>query len=213
MKKEIFINLKENFFSYNVLKVENLVKESLLKGISPIKTADVLTSLLNEIGSKFEKGDLWLPDLMLAANIMKKAMQILEEEIKSKGLERKTMGKILIGTVFGDMHDIGKTMVATLLEASGFEVIDLGVNVKSKEFLEAIEKHQPQILAMSALLTTTASEQKKTIEALIEAKIRNKIKIMVGGAPITQEFTDKIGADGYEPTAPLEVKLAKRLIS
>jgi len=213
VKNEIFRNLKENFFSFNAANVENLVKESLSEGISPIKTADVLTSSLNEIGTKFEKGDLWLPDLMLAANVMKKAMEILEEEIKSKGLERKIVGKVVIGTVFGDVHDIGKTMVSTLLEANGFKVIDLGVNIKSEKFVEAVERHQPQILAMSALLTTTASEQKKTIDTLMETKIREKIKVIVGGAPITQEFADKIGADGYEPTAVLAVNLAKRLIS
>jgi len=119
---------------------------------------------------------------------------------------------VIIGTVYGDVHSIGKGMVATLLYVAGFEVIDLGINVKGSTFLEAVKKENPDILAMSALLTTTAAEQEKVIEGLSEEGIRDKVKVMVGGSPINQEFADSIGADGYGATAPDGVKIAKRLL-
>jgi len=122
------------------------------------------------------------------------------------------LGTVIAGTVFGDIHSIGKTMVCTLLTAEGFEVHDLGVNIKAEEFLEATKKYNADILAMSALMTMTASEQKKVIEYLKKEGLRDKIKIMVGGGAITEEFAKDVGADGYDPTAPGAVKLARRLI-
>lgn len=211
MKKQLFKDLKESMFKYNDELAKKLAEESINEKINPLETVGVLTKSIAKIGEEFEKGDLWLPDLMMAANTMKHAMGPLDEEIKKKGLHKETVGKVVIGTVYGDLHDIGKGMVSTMLNANGFEVIDIGINVDSKKFIEAIKKHKPNILAMSALLTTTAPEQERVIKALKDSGIRNQIKVIVGGGSITQEFADRIGADGYEPTAPLAVKLAKKL--
>jgi methanogenic corrinoid protein MtbC1 len=139
-------------------------------------------------------------------------MPILEEELKRMDVKRETLGTVVAGTVFGDIHSIGKSMVCTLLTAGGFEVHDLGVNIKAEEFLEAVEKYQADILAMSALLTTTAIEQRKVIDVLKAKGIREKVKVMVGGGAITAEFAKSIGADGYDPTAPGAVELARRLV-
>ena len=143
---------------------------------------------------------------------MQSAVPIIEEELKRTGAKRVLPGTVVAGTVFGDIHSIGKTMVCALLTADGFDVIDLGINVKADQFVEAVKKHRPDILAMSALLTVFASEQKKVIETLKKEGIRDEVKIMVGGGAISQEFADRIGADGYDPTAPGAVKLARNLI-
>jgi len=177
-----------------------------------LKAIDALTETIREIGDRFGKGELWLPDLVGAADAMQAAMPILEEELRKTGEEREALGNVVVGTVFGDIHNIGKAMVCTLLTAGGFNVYDLGVNVKFGEFVAAVKKHDADILAMSALLTTTAPEQRKVIETLKNDGIRDKVKIMVGGGAITQEFAESIGADGYDPTAPGAVELAKRLI-
>ncbi len=137
---------------------------------------------------------------------------ILEEEIRRTGAKRESLGIVVVGTVFGDIHDIGKAMVCTFLTAGGFEVHDLGVNVRAEQFAEATNNYKADVLAMSALLTTTAAEQRKIIGILKEKGIRESVKIMVGGGAITQEFADDIGADGYDPTAPGAVELARRLI-
>jgi len=139
-------------------------------------------------------------------------MPILEEELKRTGAERKALGIVVAGTVLGDIHSIGKPIVCTLLIAEGFEVHDLGVNIKAEKFAEAIEKYKADILAKSALMTMTAPEQGKVISRLKEEGIRDKVKIMVGGAAISQEFADHIGADGYEPTAPGAAKFARALV-
>ncbi|MBA7590317.1 Glutamate mutase sigma subunit [subsurface metagenome] len=213
MKDNIFTGLREAMFNYDDKKVKKLTEESIKEGVNPIETVNILTEAIDKIGNRFERGELFLPDLMLGAKAMQEAMDLLKEEIEEKGLKLKTIGKVVIGTVFGDLHNIGKSMVATMLNANGFEVIDLGINIDSKTFIKAIKKNNPDILAMSALLTTTAPEQERVIKALVEEGIRNKIKVMIGGGPITQEFADKIGADGYEPTAQLAVKLAKKLVN
>lgn len=213
MKDQLFANIKNAMIEYDDITIQNLISESINGEISPLETVDVLTEVMADIGNRFENGELFLPDLMLAAKTMKAGMSLLEKEIKKKGLEKKPYGRIVIGTVFGDIHDIGKNIVSTLLSANGFEVIDLGVNVKSEQFINAIKKNCPNILAMSALLTTTAPEQERVITTLKDEGIRGRIKIMVGGGPITREFAQKIGADGYEPTAPLAVKLAKTFIN
>ena len=143
---------------------------------------------------------------------MQAALVILEGELKRIGAKRENLGIVVVGTVLGDIHDIGKSMVSTLLTAGGFEVHDLGVNRKADEFIKAIEHYKADILAMSALLTTTAPEQRKVIENLKKMGIRDKVKVMVGGGAITNEFAKSIGADGYDPSAPGAVGLARRLI-
>jgi len=180
--------------------------------MDPVKATDALITAIREVGNAFGRGELWLPDLMGAAEAMQSAMPILEEEITKKGLKRESLGTVVIGTVYGDIHNIGKAMVSTLLTADGFTVHDLGINITAENFVEGIKKYNADILAMSSLMTTTAPEQRKVIETLKKESLRDRVKIMVGGGAITQQFADSIGADGYEPTAPGAVKLARRLI-
>jgi len=209
---EILENLKKAITEYDNEKAIGSAKKVVEEKINPIKALDAMTEAIRKVGDGFGRGELWLPDLVGAADAMSSAMPIIEEEIKRTGAKRKSLGTIVAGTVFGDIHSIGKTMVCTLLVAEGFEVYDLGVNIKAEEFLEAIKKYNADILAMSALMTMTASEQKKVIEYLEKEGLRDKTKIMVGGGAITEEFAKDVGADGYDPTAPGAVKLARKLI-
>ena len=209
----ILNKLRESILEYDEEGIKELAECALKEGIDPVIAVDALTDAITEVGEKFNQGDLFLPEQMLAAKTMNNAMPLLQEDILKKGLKKESAGKIIIGTVFGDIHTIGINMVATLLISGGFEVINLGCNIKAETFIEAINKHNPDILAMSALLTTTAPQQKKVIASLIENRIRDKVKVIIGGGAITKEFANEIGADGYEPTAPLAVKLAKQLLN
>ena len=212
MDNEIIEGLKKAIKEYDNEKAENLAKRAVEEKLDPLRVLDAMTVAIREVGDAFGRGDLWLPDLVGAADAMQAAMPIIEEEIKRTGAKRESLGTVVAGTVFGDIHSIGKTMVCTLLTAEGFKVHDLGVNIKAEEFLQAIRNYSADILAMSALMTMTAPEQKKVIEQLKKEGLRDKIKIMVGGGAITEEFARDIGADGYDPTAPGAVKLARRLI-
>lgn len=205
--------LRKAIVTYDRNLAENSVKKIIAdKQIDTLKVLKVITETLRLVGNAFGRDELFLPDLLSAADIMQSVMPILEEEIKKSGKERDVLGKVVLGTVKGDIHSIGKTMVGTLLIASGFKVYDLGIDVSSDKFIDAIKKYNPDMLAMSALLTTTAYEQKNVMDALQKEGLRKNIKVMVGGAPITQEFADNIGADGYDPTAPGAVELARKLL-
>jgi len=208
---EILAKLKKAVIEYNAEAAASWARKALEEGIDPLEALDALTKGIKQVGDGYGRGELWLPDLIGAAEAMSSAMPIIEEEIKSRGMKRETAGVIVIGTVKGDIHDIGKNIVATLLTIDGFDVIDLGVDVAAEKFIQAIIKHKPSILAMSALLTMTAPEQRKVIDALKKEGIRDKVKVLIGGAAITQEFADDIGADGYDPTAAGAVNLARRL--
>ena len=208
----IYDNLKKAITEYDAPKAESLAREVIRKNQDLIKALDALTDAVRQVGEGFGKGELFLPDIVGAAEAMTAATPILEEEIKKRGVERESLGSVVIGTVYGDIHTIGKTMVATMLTVEGFTVHDAGINVSAEQFLERLKQHEAEILAMSAILTTTAQEQRKVIETLKKEGLRDKIKIMVGGGAITQEFSDSIGADGYDPTAPGAAKLARRLI-
>lgn len=210
---EIFEKLKAAVLEYNSEEAERLAKKAVAEGIDPTKTLAILTGAIRQVGDSFERGELFLPELVGAANAMDCATRILSEEMESKKIEPESQGTMIIGTVFGDIHSLGKTMVATLTRAEGFKVIDLGVDVKAEKFIEAVKLNKPNILAMSALMTTTAPEQKKVIAMLGEEGLRDKVKIIVGGGSITQEFADSISADGYDPTAPGAAKLAKKLVA
>jgi len=209
---EILENLKKTIAEYDTEQAADLARKAVAENIDPIEAIDALITAIREVGDGFGRGELWLPDLMGAAEAMQSAMPILEEELTRKGLKRKSAGTVVIGTVYGDIHDIGKTMVGTLLTAAGFSVYDIGVNKTVAEFLAAVKEHKPNILAMSALLTMTAPEQQKVIETLKEEGLRDKVKIMVGGGAITQEFASGIEADGYDATAPGAVDLARKLL-
>ena len=212
MSTEVLENLKKAIVEYDSEEAANLARRAIQEKIDPIKILTAMTAAIRQVGDGFGKGRLWLPDLVGAADAMTSATPIIEKEIKRRGLTRESLGTVVIGTVYGDIHTIGKTMVATLLIAEGFVVNDLGINVTSERFVEGIKKYKADILAMSALMTMTAPEQRKVIETLKKEELRDKVKIMVGGGAITQEFANSIGADGYDPTAPGAVKLARRLI-
>ncbi|MEJ2013984.1 MAG: corrinoid protein, partial [Anaerolineales bacterium] len=162
-----------------------------------------------EIGNLYERGEVYVPEMLIAAHAMKAGMQVLRPELVKAGVE--PLGRVVIGTVQGDIHDIGKNLVAMLLEGAGFEINDLGVDNSPEEFVEAV-KNGAEILGLSGLLTTTIPSMPRTIQALKEAGLREKVKVIVGGAPVTQEFADEIGADGYAPDAASAVRLAKSLL-
>lgn len=168
---------------------------------------------LNEVGDRFGCGEMFLPDLVQAAEAMKVALAVLEPEMTRRGAVRETPGKVVIGTVEGDIHDIGKTLVATLLSASGFQVYDLGVNVPVSTFAEKAREVEADIVAASALLTTTMTRQRMVIEALDDMGLRPQVKVMVGGAPVTRDWANEVGADGFSEDAIGAVAVAKELVN
>ncbi|HCO96367.1 MAG TPA: cobalamin-binding protein [Phycisphaerales bacterium] len=161
------------------------------------------------VGARFKKNEIYIPEVLIAARAMKMAMKVLEPELVKAGVE--PVGKLLIGTVQGDLHDIGKNLVAMMLKGAGFEVIDLGVDVGPEKFIEQVKAANAQVIGISALLTTTMPGMEKTIKALKDAGIA--VKVMIGGAPVTQDYADRIGADGYAPDAASAVDLAKSLVA
>jgi methanogenic corrinoid protein MtbC1 len=209
---EVIEGLKRAVIDYDSEAAVNWAQKAIVSEVAPIRALEALTEAIRYVGDRFGDGELWLPDLVGAAEAMQSAMPIIEAELSRTGVKRESQGVIVIGTVYGDIHNIGKDMVATLLTAAGFEVHNLGVNIRAEEFLGAIDKFGAGILAMSALLTTTAPEQRRVIESLGKKGIRDRVKVIVGGGAITEEFAEEIGADGYDPTAPGAVGLAKKLV-
>jgi 5-methyltetrahydrofolate--homocysteine methyltransferase len=165
---------------------------------------------MEEVGRLFEEGEKFVPEMLISARAMQTGMGILKPLLLQADI--KTVGKVIVGTVAGDLHDIGKNLVAMMLEGSGFEVIDLGTDVSPQAFVDAVREHEPQAIGMSALLTTTMPSMGATIEALKEAGLREGVKVMIGGAPITQDFADKIGADGFAPDASSASRKTKELV-
>ncbi|MCK4221373.1 MAG: cobalamin-dependent protein [Dehalococcoidia bacterium] len=211
MSVETIENLKRAILDYDSERAAAMARKAVEEKIAPTEAMGAMTEAIRQVGDAFGTGELFLPDLVGAADALTAATPIIDEELERVGSTKQSLGSAVVGTVFGDIHTIGKTMVATLLTAEGFVVNDLGINVTAEEFVQGVKKYQPDILAMSALMTMTAPEQRKVIENLRKEGLRDKVKIMVGGGAITQEFADNIGADGYDPTAPGAVKLARRL--
>jgi corrinoid protein of di/trimethylamine methyltransferase len=205
-------DLSKAVVEYNGKGAAELAQRVLDEGLDPVAGLDAISAAMAVVGEGYSKGDLWLPDLVGAADASQAAMPILEEEIKRRGQETKSLGTVVLGTVSGDIHTIGKSMVGVLLVAQGFRVVDVGADVPAAQFVKAVRENDADILALSALLTTTAPQQGKVIDALKEAGLRDKVKIMVGGGAISQDFADSIGADGYGATAPGAVDLAKSLL-
>lgn len=169
-----------------------------------------LIPAMDEVGAKFECNEYFVPELLIGARAMKGCMELLRPLLAAKGA--KPVGRVAIGTVKGDLHDIGKNLVASMLEGGGFEVLDLGVDVAPEKFVASVSEKGAQIVCLSALLTTTMPSMKDTIAALKSAGVRDRVKVMIGGAPITQHYADEIGADGYSDNASAAVNLARRLI-
>jgi corrinoid protein of di/trimethylamine methyltransferase len=210
-EEEILDGLYENTLDGEDEPVVELTKEALELGMDPLVLLfDALIPALEEVGRLFEAGEYFVPEMLVSARAMQGAMDILKPLIAETGA--KPIGVFVMGTVKGDIHDIGKNLCNIMLEGAGFEVHDLGVNVSPEKFIDAIKQYQPQAVGMSAFLTTTMPMFKTNIEAIKEAGLRDQVKVLVGGAPVTQEYADKVGADGYAPDASATVRLTKRLL-
>jgi 5-methyltetrahydrofolate--homocysteine methyltransferase len=188
----------------------DITKTALAEGTAPKSILnDGLIAGMDVVGKRFKNNEVYIPEVLISARAMKMAMQILEPELVKAGV--KPVGKLLIGTVRGDLHDIGKNLVAMMLKGAGFEVIDLGVDVGPEKFVEQVKSGDVNLVGMSALLTTTMPGMESTVKALRESGL--SVKIMIGGAPVTQDYADKIGADGYAPDAASAVDMAKSLVA
>jgi 5-methyltetrahydrofolate--homocysteine methyltransferase len=191
-------------------KAVEITKAALAERTAPKSVLDKgLIAGMDIVGARFKKNEIYIPEVLIAARAMKMAMEILEPELVKAGVE--PVGKLLIGTVQGDLHDIGKNLVAMMLKGAGFEVIDLGVDVGPEKFIEHVKTSKAQLIGMSALLTTTMPGMERTIKALKQAGV--PVKVMIGGAPVTQDYANKIGADGFAPDAASAVDMAKSLVA
>jgi methylmalonyl-CoA mutase cobalamin-binding domain/chain len=209
--EEILQLLYDETLVGNAPVVRDGVNEGLAQGMDPERLLfDALIPSLEEVGARFERGDYFVPEMLIAARAMQGALDILRPLLAETG--SRQVGTFLMGTVKGDVHDIGKNLCNIMLEGAGFTVIDLGVNVAPEKFVQQIEEHKPDIVGFSAFLTTTMPMFKANINALQKAGLRDEVIVMVGGAPVTQEYADAVGADGYSPDASSAVKKAKQLI-
>jgi len=189
----------------------SLTEQALAGGADPQDVIDrAMIPAMDEVGRRFENCEYFVPELLISARAMKAALGLLRPRLASQGA--KPAGRLAIGTVRGDLHDIGKTLVAAMLEGGGFDVVDLGVDVPAERFVDAVTAERVSIVALSALLTTTMPAMKTVVEGLTRAGVREQVKVMVGGAPVTERYADEVGADGYAPTAAGAVKLARRLL-
>lgn len=190
----------------------DVTNQAIADGVEPQAIINgYMIKAMEEVGQRFQRGEAFVPNLLMAARAMKGSLDILKPLMK--GDASNTLGKVVIGTVKGDLHDIGKNLVASMLEGCGFEVINLGVDVPSEKFIAAIKENNADILCLSVLLTTTMNYMKDVIEALKADGLRDKVKVMVGGAPVTALFAEQVGADGYSEDASEAVALARRLVS
>jgi len=191
---------------------KSIAVKAMEEKMDPKKLLDeYMIPAMNEVGRRFETNEYFVPELLIAARAMKQALEVIKPSLVATGA--KPVGRVAIGTVKGDLHDIGKNLVAAMLEGGGFEIIDLGVDVSPDKFVGAVKEKGANLIALSALLTTTMPSMKTTIEQLEEAGVRESVKIMIGGAPVTQKYADEIGADGYSDNASGAVTLARTLIA
>ncbi len=204
-------NITESLIKGDEAAVTRLVQTALAEGAKPAEILNRgLIEGMNVVGERMENGDIFIPEVLLSARCMTAAVNILKPLLGAG--EVGLAGKIVIGTVKGDLHDIGKSLVRLMLESVGFEIVDLGVDVAPEKFVQAVKEKNANLVAMSALLTTTMPIMKLTIEAIKESGLRDRVKVMVGGAPVTSKFAKDIGADGYAPDAGSATKLAKTLL-
>ncbi|MDH6305438.1 corrinoid protein of di/trimethylamine methyltransferase [Parabacteroides sp. PF5-5] len=205
-------SLYQAVLSGNLQDTIEITNEAVAENIAPDNIINqYMVPAMNEIGRRFEEGDAFVPELLMSARAMKGALEILKPLMS--GESATSLGKVVIGTVKGDLHDIGKNLVASMLEGCGFEVINLGIDVPDEVFVSAVKEHSPQIVCMSTLLTTTMNQMQSVIEALKNAGIREQVKVMVGGAPVSEQFALQIGADGFSSNANSAVYKAKELLN
>jgi len=211
--KSILEKLSEAVSDYDNDRARLLAEEAVEKGIDPVEALEEgLAKALREVGDRFGRGEAFITELIAAAQAMEAGAEVLNKEIARRGASRKSVGKFLIGTVEGDIHSIGKNIVTTMLRATGFEVFDLGADVSTNVFVEKVRELKPDILGLSALMTTTMAVQREVIAALSEAQLRKDVKVMVGGAPVTEEWVNEIGADSFGLDADSAVSEALRLV-
>lgn len=204
-------NVKNAVVAGKLKQIEDLVQETIDAGATPNEIVDSMISAMDVVGGKFQRNEIFIPEMLIAAKTMQRGMNALTPLLS--GGESVKRGKCIIGTVAGDLHDIGKNLVAMMIESAGFEVIDLGVDVASDKFVEAVKENPDcQIVALSALLTTTLPALEDAVKALIDAGLKAQVKILVGGAPVTQDLADKIGADAYTTDAGAAAAKAKELV-
>lgn len=213
MSNEIFSQLAQSLIDGDPDATAALTRQALDAGIEPLAViSGGLVPGMNVVGEKFSCGDYFLPDLIIAADGMQKAMDLLEPELRARQQEVESAGIVVIGTVKGDIHEIGKSLVGTMLSANGFKVYDMGVDVPTATFVNKVKETGANLVGLSALLTTTMTLQREVIQALAAAGLRDKVKVMVGGAPVTRSWAQEIGADGYAEDAMGAVQAARQLV-
>ena len=213
MHDELLSAMRQCVIDGDVERARELAQQSITAGLDPLEAITRgFTPGVNHVGEQFGLGEMFLPELVLGGEAMKAAVEVLEPELQRRGTARQSLGRVVLGTVHGDVHEIGKTLVHTMLSASGFEVHDLGVDVPATRFVEAVRTLQPQVLGLSALLTTTMPGQREVIEALAAAGLRTQVKVVIGGAPVSQQWATEIGADGYGEDAMRAVTLVRALL-
>ncbi len=211
--QELLGQMRQSILDGDAEVAARLAEQAIVAGISPLEAIQEGYLVgLNEVGDLFARGEFFLPELVMSAEAMKAAVRVLEPEIRRRGEKQQQLGRVVIGSVEGDIHDIGKNLVAIMLSVGGFEVIDLGVDVKDEAFLQAAQDYEADLVGMSALLTTTMLHQRKVIELLEQAGLRKRVKVLVGGSPVTAAWAQEIGADGYAGDAIAAVQVARRLV-
>ena len=209
---EILVNISESLQKGKAKDVVELVKQAIGEGIPASKILDEgLLDGMGKIGVRFKNNEVFVPEVLIAARALNQGTELLKQKLLEEGVQ--PIGRAIICTVKGDLHDIGKNLVKMMLEGAGFEVMDLGIDISEDKIVEAVREHKPQVLLLSALLTTTMNEQQVVIDALKVAGLRDSVKIMVGGAPISQSFSDQIGADAYSPDAASAAEVARTFVA
>jgi trimethylamine corrinoid protein len=212
-KDDLLARMKSAIVDGDSGQAERLAREGLTAGLAPLEAIEKgYAAGIQEVGLLWERGEYFLPELVASAESMKAAMAVLEPSLSASSREASRLGKAVIGTIEGDIHDIGKNLVAAMLQAHGFEVIDLGADVKVDRFIDRAEADEADLICASALLTTTMFNQKRLVERLRERNLRSRFKVLIGGAPANQAWADSIGADGYGENALSAVRAAKRLL-
>jgi len=213
MSNELFQAMRQSIIDGAADHATELARQALTAGIDPLQAVNNgFVPGVDYVGEQFARREMFLPDLVMAAEAMKAGIAVLEPEMRRRGMQRESLGRVVLGTVKGDIHEIGKTLVGILLSAAGFEVVDLGVNVTAEMFAAKARELDADIVGVSSLLTTTMALQRGVVEALDRAQLRPRVKIIVGGAPVTRKWAEEIGADGYGKDAVGAVTLAKSLV-